>query len=474
MIRRLALVLAVVVGIGVVGWAAPAPKFNVTVRVYGDAGHNLLPLEWYANEVKNLTGIDIKIIGVPFSDVYAKLKTEFVGGTGAYDLVIFFPTFIGEFAGLGYLRPLDDLAKKYDPKLDDVATAFRELYLKYGGKLYALPYDGDVLNYYYRRDLFENPVERANFKKKYGRDLRPPETWDEALQIAEFFTRKKGETLAGKTLDSNFYGYAFLGQRGFAYAWFLNHFAPRGGLYFDREMNPLINSEVGVRALDEFKKFLRFSPPDVLAFGYEELKNAFLQGSVATMVQWSDIWKKCQDPNQSKIVGKCGISHVPGIRSGGKVVFRAPMPVGRVLGVPQTTKVPEAAYWLAYYLSAVKSLDFVSDPRTGLDPFRNSHFNSPRAFAKFAPEAEAKSYLGAVKLNLDNGFPDLNIPGASEYLDKLDLNVTKALSGELSPKAALDAAAAEWKAITQRLGVDRQKQIYLTMLETWRKLGYLR
>lgn len=160
--------------------------------------------------------------------------------------------------------------------------------------------------------------------------------------------------------------------------------------------------------------------------------------------------------------------------TGGKLVFRAPMPVGRVLGVPATTKNAEAAYWVAWYLTTVKSGEFVADPRTGLDPFRNSHFANPKSFAKFAPQSEAKGYLDAVKLNLDNGFPDLNIPGASEYLDKLDLSVTKAMSGELSAKAALDTAAADWKAITQRLGLDRQKQIYTTMLETWRKLGYLK
>ncbi len=481
MVRRIALAaLAMIVAVSVAWTAPPPPKFNVTIRVYGDAGHNMWPLDWYAKEVKGQTGITISVTTVPFTDVYGKLKTEFVGQTGAYDLVIFFPAYIGEFAGLGYLRPLDDLAKKYDPRLDDVATAFRELYLKYGGKLYALPYDGDVLNYYYRTDLFAHPEERAKFKARYGRDLTAPATWDEALQIGEFFTRKKGERLAGTVLNENFYGYAFLGLRGFAYAWFLNHFAPRGGLYFDKDMNPLINTNVAVQALEEEKRSMKFSPPDVLSYGYEELKNAYLQGHIATMVQWSDIWKKCQDPNQSKIVGKCGISHVPGVRVNGRTVFRAPMPVGRVLGVPATTKNPEAAYWLAWYLSAVKSTEFTSDPRTGLDPFRNSQFNNPAPYAKLAgvgrptTASEARGYLQAVKLNLDNGFPDLNTPGAAEYLDKLDLAVTRALSGELGAKAALDGAAADWKDITQRLGVEQQRKIYQTVLETWRQLGYLK
>jgi hypothetical protein len=40
--------------------------------------------------------------------------------------------------------------------------------------VYALPYDGDVLELYYRKDFFENPQEKETFKQKYGRDLTPP------------------------------------------------------------------------------------------------------------------------------------------------------------------------------------------------------------------------------------------------------------------------------------------------------------
>jgi len=47
---------------------------------------------------------------------------------------------------------------------------------------------------------------------------------DDLAKVAKFFTRKKGEKLAGKVLDQDFYGFAFLGARGFAYAWWSNVF----------------------------------------------------------------------------------------------------------------------------------------------------------------------------------------------------------------------------------------------------------
>src|SRR5260370_11278760 len=42
---------------------------------------------------------------------------------------------------------------------------------------------------FYRKDLFNNPTEQANFKAKYGHDLTPPTSYDQMYQIAEVFNR---------------------------------------------------------------------------------------------------------------------------------------------------------------------------------------------------------------------------------------------------------------------------------------------
>ena len=81
--------------------------------------------------------------------------------------------------------------------------------------------------------------------------------------------------------------------------------------------------------------------------------------------------------------------------------------------------------------------------------------------------------MKATEANLKVGFPDLNIPGAAQYLDALDLAVNKALSGEADPKAALDAAAEDWKGITERLGADNQKKFWNQALASYRSAGLL-
>jgi ABC-type glycerol-3-phosphate transport system substrate-binding protein len=89
--------------------------------------------------------------------------------------------------------------------------------------MYALPIGDDALMLVYRRDLFEE------------HDIEVPETWSEFNEVARYFTEET---------DDIDHGVATYGKRGNTYGWFLNRF---GGLYFDEEMNPQINTEAGPR-----------------------------------------------------------------------------------------------------------------------------------------------------------------------------------------------------------------------------------
>src|SRR5437016_9351220 len=57
------------------------------------------------------------------------------------------------------------------------------------GKYLAILLEGDANGWAYRKDWFEDPTEKANFKKKYGYDLAVPKNYKELRDIAEFFYR---------------------------------------------------------------------------------------------------------------------------------------------------------------------------------------------------------------------------------------------------------------------------------------------
>lgn len=449
------------------------PDFGgVTIRVMGDAGHNMNPFGFWRPELE-AAGVNVEVIEVPFAEVYSQQTAEFLAGSGSIDLVVFYPAFIGDYAGNNFIQPLDDFMTEFDPELDDVITAFRELYLFWDGQTYALPYDGDVHMLLYRQDLLDHPDERAAFEAEYGRELTAPETWDEYLEVGQFFTRAAGETLGGEEIDRPFYGCAEYGERGFTWAWFMNRYASMGGVYFDEDMNPQIDTPEAIAALEMMKEAVdTCSPPDTLSYGYDQLRDVFINGDAFMVVQWSDVPKKAGDPNESEIPGLAGYTLVPGTEIDGSVNHRAMMPVGRVFGIPADAPNPEAAYWVAYYLSTKTSWFDVSTPLTGNDPFRISH-QDPAFYDMFGDEEEAQSYLDAVDDALQVGFPEIYIPGAAQYNDALDLAVSQALSGEQDAADALSAAADEWRRITEAQGEDRQRELWGTALNTYRELGLI-
>ena len=89
---------------------------------------------------------------------------------------------------------MDKYIAETNPKelnLEDIAPALVELSCVWDGKIYGLPYYTWTMGYFYRYDLYNDPIEKANFKAKYGYELGVPKTWDQVADIAQFFYRKK-------------------------------------------------------------------------------------------------------------------------------------------------------------------------------------------------------------------------------------------------------------------------------------------
>ena len=428
-----------------------------TVNVEIDAGQNEAPFQWQADAIRKKFGVDLKLVGLPFVGQYEKLVSELTARSSAYDLLVFPPYFLGDFVALGFLRELDQYKHLADPQFGDYLPVYRDPVIKRSGKTYALMYDGDSLQVTYRTDLFNDPTEQKNFKAKYGWDLAPVKNWDQFMQIAEFFTR-----------PPKLYGTAFYAQRGFCYAWFVNIFAGMGGRWFTDDMKPGINSETGVKALEMLVKQKEFAPPNILQIGYPELNDAFLSGSTAMVVQWNDLALKVGDPKMSKVVGKGGYAACPA---------RTYMPYSRVMAVSAFSKKPQDAYKVAAHMQMPDvDVTYFYDSQCGEDPYRKSALNWEAATKNHEGKpaldpASAKSYVAAIEAGLKDGYPELSIPGAPRYLDILDLYVSQALAGSLKPKAALDAAAAEWSNITQAEDVDSQKTAYAAGVKSFKDVG---
>jgi len=443
----------------------PVPKEiteEITVAVH--AVPHATGVYMFQDQFEREYGIKVNVVEMAPTAIFEKQMTEFTAQTGAYDVVQFLPSWIADYSR--FLEPIEPLAEKngVDLKRDDVAPAFRDYYNKWAGTVYAMTWDGDLNLFYYNKLAFDNPEYQQKYKAETGNDLRVPQTWDEYTQVCKFFSGWDWDNDGEKE-----YGcYEYL-QRGRMYWWFLDRFASMGGVYFDENMTPLINTKAGVMALQNMIDTVPYMPPGALNHGYTELRLAIINGDVAMGKQWTDVGKAADLAEESKVKGQIGYAMVPGSQWGDQVVQRPMLAGGWNLGIPKDSKHKDAAIkFIGFITSPEVSLDITKNPATSLDPYRISHYQSEE-FQTLWPTA--KDYLAAIDETLKVGFPDLQIPGAAEYLDTLDLELTEALAGNKSPQEALDAAAAAWEEITDRLGREQQTEFWNSQYDAMKAAG---
>jgi multiple sugar transport system substrate-binding protein len=142
--------------------------------------------------------------------------------------------------------------------------------------------------------------------------------------------------------------------------------------------------------------------------------------------------------------------------------------------ISKYSKAPEATYFLLALLATKeKSQVYAARGWDAIDPGRRSHMLPPGGTGNLEPyrranwdPADISDYLGAFERTFSNKqqLPYLRMPGAYSYWLALDLRLVQALRGQLSPAAALDAAAVDFEEITIRLGRERQRESYRTSL----------
>ncbi|MGH2816044.1 MAG: ABC transporter substrate-binding protein, partial [Actinomycetota bacterium] len=205
------------------------------------------PLQRRAPDFNRLTGANVKIVTVPFSDLYDKILTDLATGTNSYDAFVFDPQWMGDFVPPGYLEDITDRVKGDQAlKWDDIAPFFRDFSASYKGRTYTVPLDGDFQMVYYRSDLL----------KRDG--LKPPATWDDYLAIAK---RYQGKDLNNDGKPD--YGSCIAKKRAAQSYWmswsvagsYLQAEGTSQGAFFDPgSMKPLVNNQAFAAALDVYKQ----------------------------------------------------------------------------------------------------------------------------------------------------------------------------------------------------------------------------
>lgn len=454
---------AVGFGMGGTAWAQSAAERAVEaakqyagaeISIVWEAGlQSLDPLNFSGPKWEELTGIEVKVIEVPTAEMFTKILQEHRAGTGAYDALNVIPSWMPDLVKAGALEELDPYVDKYGyrEELENIAPTYRDNQMKVDGKIYGFPDDGDLFVLYYRKDLFEDPENRAEFKARYGYDLGPPQTWEQYADAGRFITDKYAPKI---------YGAGQFRQPAYGIWMFEERYRVEGGRFFDPEtMRAQINNEIGVKAFEGMRSDNAFMPPGVETWGFVEALSSFLAGDIAMTISWPPFgrWAAGYGTEEE------ALSWVPKSTIADKVGYALPpggtpqLAAGFSLSVSSSSKNKEAAYLFIQWLNSEEtSLQRVQLPYALRDPFRESHFTNAEYLSRWA---DADKYLATLRAGADTGLLDLSILQIDKYEEALRQSMTRLWAGE-DAKAILDDVAAQWDALTARIGVDKQRAAY--------------
>jgi multiple sugar transport system substrate-binding protein len=404
--------------------AAPAqPSAGVKITVAGVQGVETAGLKKVIPEWETKTGNTVEFIELPYANLQEKIFTDVQAGAGSYDVIFLDDPWFPFLAGGGYLTPLSEF--NYQPDSDfvqrslDVSSWPPPMGPRTPGtpadaqpQLYALPAVGNVQLFWYRKDLVP----------------------EEPQSIADLITvlREKADPANGV------FGYVHRGARGNPVvtnfnAWNWSY----GGDIFDENWNVVISDTKSVQALTDYVSLLDIAPPGAANFNADEVGSAMLNGSSLAAIVWPAFNVQIDDASKSKVSGKIAVIPFP---KGEKQTSQ----LGNwLVAVPKDAKNKAAAF---DFINFATSKDVMKQAAlAGAPPTRKSVFEDPELSKQFWWYAANETALG-------NATWRPRTPEWNKVEDILGTYLSKAVSKEMEPKAALEQAATEIRDVMQRAG----------------------
>jgi multiple sugar transport system substrate-binding protein len=382
------------------------------------------------------TGIEVSYQLLNHFEVINKGQADLLSGRGAYDAVLVHSAQTGLVFDADVFRPIDDLManqKLTSPDMDvaDFIEPNWSTTAKFKGKTYALPAWNYHVIYWARNDLLSHSGEKSAFKARYGYDLAPADTMTQMRDISEFFTRKAGEKLAGKTLDSDFYGIAVEGIKGgttWGTVWnsFLKNW---GDDIFDDQGRPDFDTPKNRAAIKFWAELWQFGPPGLAETSLLDVPTLMGTGVVAQAIAWSDFALGVDQPGNSEFAGKFAYRQMPR-----NTDFNGPRSTeggAGILGISNASKNPEATYLFLQWMADKSTQANLAEALGGGVAIRSSSWDLPAyKNSRLAPLYTAmEETLGFLK-----GKP--RVPKIYQIFDELSGLMQEVGLGKITPAEA--------------------------------------
>jgi multiple sugar transport system substrate-binding protein len=441
------------------GGARPSLADEVTLRMaVPDWPPTRIMKKFFDEQYKPKSGnvVKLEVDFIPWPDFYTRVNASLTSGERKYNFIVSDSQWLGAFVEGGYFRKVNDLLDA-DPEFKktfmDIHPSFLNSYSTYPHKsqnYYGFPQFPDVLVTFARKDVICDETEQKNFLAKYKKKLPCTSaeidamTWDDFRNAGEFFRRRKGEMLAGKPAEDDFYGIAF--QAGKAYDFSsmqVNGFVwQMGGDIWDETKVPkgqaqgVVNSPAAVKGLEKYLSLLEYMPPVAKTGTMDIFKTdeLFREGKVAMNVNWIGLGEASLDPKTSRVSDKLVFGMMPGTMGpDGKIVRWSNIGGQPFVLTTWTTdsQIKEAAEFVKWWLSSGIQHQFAA---AGGQSAIKSVYSDP----KYAPY---RPWNGAWAPSLDWQKDVWHVPQFFELLTQQQDQFDRAITGKQNAKTTLDNIA---------------------------------
>ncbi len=433
-------------------WMAAALSASLIGMIVYPAAAETLTFVWHAgtcadtfyNIAKDYPDKNVQIVPdlVPYGPLWHdKIAAEFAIKGAGFDFAMWDSQSTAEFAGGGHAYSINEVFKQskvLKPELfEKFSLAAYGEYPDNSGKYWGLPVNQDAYGFMYRKDLFADPKEKEAFKAKYGRELEVPQTYQDAKQVAEFFTRP----------DKGLYGWGQMGGREYDFATTAsNSFLwSYGGELWNpatNEVKGFLNSPASVDGVQAYVDMFKYGPPGSQNWGWDEVNSAFQQGKLAMAMQWYYFNGSNSDPKVNRYADRTGFGVLPGAIGRDNKFRRQTMVGGQGMGInTYSQKIPTIVKFMEWYFQPEQQKRYAKVCQTGLKSVLDSpDWQSLNSYNKSF--ARALSYV--------NDY--WHLPEYPELLDILQEEISAAGSGKKTVKQALDSAAERHEKLLEKAG----------------------
>jgi multiple sugar transport system substrate-binding protein len=389
----------------------PEPSSAVTISFSSWVGEIPEMQQLLAAFKKEHPTITVKLQNVPAEEATEKLTAQVAGGNPP-DVAYVDAGTVASFAARKALVNLDSYISRSDIVKPDAYVPAFKTFTTFEKSMYGLPFDGESTALFYRTDLFQ----AAGIAK-------PPTTWPEFEDAARKLTQpaKHQYGVAMFATEAAYYWYPWLWQNG-------------GKLLSDDGKQVLFADDKAKAAAEYYVNLAKnYAPKDYLNSNSYDGRQAFANGQVGMYIAGSWFAGTLTDEFPG-INGKWATAPLPvGAAGCGTTI------AGDALVVFQQSKQSDAAWKFIEFMSKPDNIalwTYKSKGGTTLPPVSSLLENPDLVKTKPVLDGFAK----AMKCGVSNVVANPDWPKIEESLNK---ELAKAIYGEQSVPAALDAAAAE-------------------------------